>query len=74
MVNIVQSCWNKHNFIDILKYATFFVQKFGDHEILLACKDEVEVSKYVKKTVGLFIVFSQMLLKVEQMKKKLLRF
>ena len=49
MVNIVQSCWNKHNFIDILKYATFFVQKFGDHEILLACKDEVEVSKYVKK-------------------------
>ena len=57
MENIVQSCWNKHDFIDILKHVAFFPKKFSDHEILSACKDEVEVSQYLKKLVGLSISF-----------------
>ena len=35
----------------------FFQKKFSDHEILSACKDEVEVSQYLKKLVGLSISF-----------------
>lgn len=57
MENIAQSCWNKHDFIDMLKHAAFFPQKFSGHEILSACKDEVEVSQYLKKLVGLSISF-----------------
>ena len=55
--NIVQSCWNKHDFVYVLKHPAFFEKLFADHEILSACKNEVEVWKYVKKMVGLFISF-----------------
>ena len=34
-----------------------FLKKIGDHYILWACKSKVEVSKYVKTMVGLFISF-----------------
>ena len=47
--NIFQRSWNKQDFVDMLKQVPFFLKKDGDHEILWKCKNEVELSKYVKK-------------------------
>ena len=47
--NYVQSCWNKQDFVDILKQVPSFFKKDADHKILSTCKNEMELLNYVKK-------------------------
>ena len=55
--NYVQSCWNKQDFVDILKQVPFFLKKDADHKILSTCKKINGTIKLCKKMVGLFIRF-----------------
>ena len=57
VANIVQSCWKKQYFGDILKHTAFHFSKCSNHEILQTYKNKKELSKYQKKIVGFFISF-----------------
>ena len=58
MENIVQSCCNNQDFVNILKHPLFLSKRCYNNEILWICKKEVKDWKCVKKMVGLFISFA----------------